>query len=178
VKPQVVRWRPGIASGIAHATTQDDTYEGFFIPANTPIVMNIWGINHDPEEFDHPHVFDPTRFLQNPNGSKRGSDDAPNDNGSSSLRRPVYTFGAGRRVCVGKDMAKKSMLLTMAKVVWCFDIEAVSADELDTGMRGFHSGLLITPKPFKARFRVRGEDRKRIIEREWEKADAYLNQFG
>ncbi|KAI3319462.1 cytochrome P450 [Xylariaceae sp. AK1471] len=174
---EILRWRPGIASGIPHATTQDDTYEGFFIPANTTILMNIWGINHDPEEFDNPEVFDPTRFLHDPNGAKRGTGDVPNDNSSNHLRRPVWTFGGGRRVCVGQHMAQKSMLLTMAKVVWCFDIEAVSPDKLDMSINGFDTGLVTCPKPFEARFRVRGEDRKHIIEREWEKADAYLKQF-
>lgn len=64
----------------------------------------------------------------------------------------------------------------MAKVVWCFDIEAVAPDELDTSVSGLQ-GMLLEPKPFQARFRVRGEDRKRIIESEWKKADAYLKEF-
>ncbi|KAJ8122063.1 hypothetical protein ONZ43_g1645 [Nemania bipapillata] len=170
---EIFRWRPGIPSGIPHATTQDDTYEGFFIPANTMVILNVEEIDHDSEEFDNPEEFDPTRFLRHATGSRTSL--AQSSDGHA--RRPVWTFGGGRRVCPGQVMAQRSLLLTMAKVVWCFDIEAVSPDELDTSVNGFHGGMTQGPKPFQARFRVRGEDRKRIIEREWEKADAYLKRF-
>ncbi|KAI3330392.1 cytochrome P450 [Ustulina deusta] len=170
---EVLRWRPSIPSGIPHATTQDDIYEGFFIPANTAVLTNIWGINHDPEEFDNPEEFDPTRFLRHPRGSKTNGGESSN----TLSGRPVWTFGGGRRVCVGQDMAMQSLLLAMAKVVWCFDIEAASSEGVDTGINAFHGGMLLGPNPFQARFRVRGEDRKCIIEREWEKADTYLKGF-
>ncbi|KAI0114398.1 cytochrome P450 [Nemania sp. FL0031] len=170
---EVLRWRPSIPTGIPHATTHDDVYEGFFIPANTMVILNVWGINHDPEEFDHPEIFDPTRFLRHPTGSKASLDQSTD----SHSRRLVWTFGAGRRVCPGQYMAQRNLLLTMAKVVWCFDIEAVSPAGLDTSLKAFDDGMAMRPKPFRARFRVRGENRKQIIEREWEKADAYLKQF-
>lgn len=35
---EVQRWRPVIAGGLAHATTKDDVYEGYFIPAGTTII--------------------------------------------------------------------------------------------------------------------------------------------
>lgn len=136
------------------------------------IFMNIWGINHDPDEFDDPHLYDPSRFLRNPNGTKKGLSD-----GSQDHRRPVWTFGGGRRVCVGQHMARQSLLMVMARLVWCFDIEAASSDGLDLSMNGFHSGMSTTPKPFKAKFRVRDEDRKQVIEREWKQGDDYLKQF-
>lgn len=34
-------WRPPIALGIAHATTEDDVYEGMFIPAGSTVIGNI-----------------------------------------------------------------------------------------------------------------------------------------
>ncbi|GAW24210.1 hypothetical protein ANO14919_137920 [Xylariales sp. No.14919] len=170
---EVLRWRPGFASGIPHATTQDDMYEGSFIPANTAVLVNIWGINHDPEVFENPEVFDPTRFLRHPSDSQRSR----GEDSKTLPGRRVWSFGGGRRACVGQDMAQKSLLLTTAKVVWCFDIEAASPDKIDTSVDGFQGGMLMGPKPWEARFRVRGEDRKCIIEREWEKADAYLRGF-
>ncbi|KAI1109847.1 cytochrome P450 [Nemania sp. NC0429] len=169
---EIFRWRPVVSDGVPHATTEDDIYEGFFIPANTKVIMNVWGINHDPDEFDNPGEFDPTRFLRHPSGSKASLVQSS----GSEVRRSVWTFGGGRRVCPGQEMALRRLLLTMAKCVWCFDIEAVSPDELDTGVNNFKGGAMI-PKPFEARFRVRAEDRKRIIESEWGKADAYLKQF-
>ncbi|KAI1747043.1 cytochrome P450 [Xylaria castorea] len=170
---ETLRWRPSFPSGIPHATTQDDTFEGFFIPANTTVILDIWGIHHDPNEFENPEVFDPTRFLRHLSGSKTSSDKSS----ISPLGRQVWTFGAGRRVCPGQEMAMRSLLLTAAKVVWCFDVEAISLHEIDTSINAFHGDMLMGPKPFQARFRVRGEHRRRIIESEWEKADAYLKAF-
>ncbi|KAH8165982.1 hypothetical protein CIB48_g2266 [Xylaria polymorpha] len=170
---ETLRWRPSFPSGIPHATTEDDIYEGFFIPANTTVILDIWGIHHDADEFENPEVFDPARFLGNLSGSKTSFDESS----MTALGRQVWTFGAGRRVCPGQDMAMRSLLLTTAKLVWCFDIEAVSLHEIDTSIDAFHGDMLMRPKPFQARFRVRGEHRRRIIESEWEKADAYLKAF-
>jgi len=78
---------------------------------------------------------------------------------------------------VGQNMALRSLLLTMAKVVWCFDIEPASPEGVDTSIAAFETGMVAAPKPFKVNFRVRGEDRKRIIESEWVKADEYLRRF-
>ncbi|KAI1811693.1 cytochrome P450 [Poronia punctata] len=174
---EVLRWRPGIGAGIPHATSQDNTYGEFFIPAGTTVLMNIWGINHDPDEFENPGVFDPTRYLRDPNGSKRGASGATKQGDGSIPRRQIWTFGAGRRVCVGQDMAMRSLLLTMAKVVWCFDIAPGSPEGIDIRTDAWDSGMASAPKPFKIELRVRGEGRKRIIQNEWEKADAYLRRF-
>ncbi|KAI0184172.1 cytochrome P450 [Xylaria flabelliformis] len=170
---ETLRWRPSFPSGIPHATTQDDTYEGFFIPANTTVILDIWGMHHDPDEFENPEIFDPTRFLRHPSGSISSSDESS----ISPLGHRVWTFGAGRRVCPGQEMARRSLLLTAAKLVWCFDVEAVSLYEMDISTNAFHGDMLMGPKPFPARFRVRSENRRRIIESEWEKADAYLKAF-
>jgi cytochrome P450 len=34
---EVMRWRPAMPMGVAHTTTQDDVYEGYFIPKGKPI---------------------------------------------------------------------------------------------------------------------------------------------
>ncbi|KAI8953053.1 cytochrome P450 [Xylaria longipes] len=150
---RTLRWRPGFPSGIPHATTQDDIYEGFSIPANTTVILDIWGIHHDPDQFENPEVYDPTPFLRRPSGSKSSLDE------------------------ISIKMAQRSLLLTAAKVVWCFEVEAVSLHEIDTSIDEFHGDMLMGPKRSQARFRVRGERRRRLIESEWKKADTYLKAF-
>lgn len=39
---EVLRWRPVNKFGMTHATSEDDWYEGFFIPKGTVAVLNWW----------------------------------------------------------------------------------------------------------------------------------------
>lgn len=39
---EVLRWRPLNKFGMAHATSEDDWYEGYFIPKGTVAVLNWW----------------------------------------------------------------------------------------------------------------------------------------
>ena len=45
--------------GQNHAVTQDDWYEGYFIPKDTIIMLNLWALNYNPEEFPEPEKVSP-----------------------------------------------------------------------------------------------------------------------
>jgi cytochrome P450 len=64
---EVQRWRPIIAGGLAHATTEDDVYEGYFIPKGTTVIPNAWAIHQDPALYPEPELFKPERFLDKQN---------------------------------------------------------------------------------------------------------------
>lgn len=85
---EVLRWRPvAVLGGTPHASTEDDVYEGFFIPKGSTILANLWAIHHDPEFFPDPDVFRPERYLD-------GGSPYPQKHGHSA-------FGWGRRICPG-----------------------------------------------------------------------------
>ncbi|KAK6086175.1 Fumitremorgin C synthase 4 [Seiridium cupressi] len=148
---------------------------GFSIPVSTTILMNIWPVHHDPDEYNEPDAFNPDRFLANPLGIKStGSslDEALADHS----RRPTYGFGAGRRVCAGQRMAENSMMMTMSKLLWTFDI--IAEKKLDTAIHtAFKDAILTGPKEFPVDFRIRSESRREVIEDEWKRADEFLKQF-
>ncbi|KAK4428404.1 cytochrome [Sesamum alatum] len=82
------------------------------IPANTTAMVNMWAITHDPRIWEDPFVFRPERFLESAGGINvdvRGSD----------LR--LAPFGAGRRVCPGKNLGLASVGLWVANLVHHFE---------------------------------------------------------
>jgi cytochrome P450 len=51
-------------AGLAHCTTADDVFDGYFIPRGTLLLVNAWAIVHDPDVYEAPDDFRPERFLR------------------------------------------------------------------------------------------------------------------
>ncbi|KAH9990431.1 cytochrome P450 [Russula vinacea] len=113
---EVLRWRPVTPLGFPHATTEDDVYQGYFIPKGAVVISNIWAILHDPVMYPEPDVFKPERFI-NPDGSLR--DD-------SVLTSP---FGFGKRVCPGRHLADATLFIAIASLLSVFNIKSNLTDD-------------------------------------------------
>ncbi|KAK0436599.1 hypothetical protein EV421DRAFT_1113944 [Armillaria borealis] len=72
---------------------------------------------------------------------------------------PMETFGFGRRICAGKDLAIDSIKIMMASLLAVFDFgKAVDAEGNIIEISGeYLSGGLIHPAPFKCSIRPRRE---------------------
>lgn len=190
---QALRWRPPFPIGIPHANTADDVYQGNLIPKGTTVISNVWAISHDPEEFEDPDSYMPSRYLANRFGCKIkeagaagtqvGEDIDPDALNavaevSDSGRRETYSFGAGRRVCAGSRMAENSSMMTMAKLMWSFEVVYGGDGKPDVDVRSaWRDSILTGPKVFPVRFILRSESKRDIIRKEWEKADQFLSKF-
>lgn len=42
VVKEILRWHPVAPMGIPHASSEDDTWEGYFIPKGSLLMPNIW----------------------------------------------------------------------------------------------------------------------------------------
>ncbi|CAL5365544.1 unnamed protein product [Camellia sinensis] len=114
---------PGPLLSWARLSTSDvQLSNGMVIPANTTAMVNMWAITHDSHVWEDPHVFKPERFLVSEGGADvdvRGSD----------LR--VAPFGAGRRVCPGKNLGLVTVNLWVAKLVHHFQWVRDEANQVD-----------------------------------------------
>ncbi|KAL6338746.1 hypothetical protein AAG906_023895 [Vitis piasezkii] len=103
---------PGPLLSWARLSTSDvQLSNGMLVPANTTAMVNMWAITHDPKIWPNPSEFSPERFLESAGGADvdvRGSD----------LR--LAPFGAGRRVCPGKNLGLVTVSLWVAKLVHHF----------------------------------------------------------
>ncbi len=109
---EVLRWRPVAERGLSHKATEDDWYEGMFIPKGATCTANIWHCNHDRAIFgDDADDFKPERHLD-----AKGEEVLPGPretNGEGHV-----TFGFGRRICVGKHLANDSLFINTARILW------------------------------------------------------------
>ena len=113
---EYLRWRPALPLGGPHSTTEDDWYEGMFIPKGTICFANLWQCNHDPALYgDDAADFNPGRFLDE-HGRLIPSPVEAHDDGHGA-------FGFGRRACVGKYMANESLFISIATVLWAARLE-------------------------------------------------------
>ena len=158
---EILRWRPPIPLSVPRMCLTDQTVDGYHIPAGTTVVTNVWAIQHDEGAYDRPDVFEPERFLRNPLGTK-GSGDG--NGGSNGRKQPLQAFGVGRRACPGDQLALYQLRVTIAVLLWGYDI--VAEGELDCSPEtGMLEGLAVTPSPFKVKFVPRDEEvRQRLLD--------------
>ncbi|KAJ6920344.1 hypothetical protein NC651_014057 [Populus alba x Populus x berolinensis] len=104
---------PGPLLSWARLSTSDvHLSNGMVVPTNTTAMVNMWAITHDPGVWEDALVFKPERFLEGQGGADvdvRGGD----------LR--LAPFGAGRRVCPGKNIGLVTVSLWVAKLVHHFE---------------------------------------------------------
>ena len=113
---EVLRWRPAVRLGIPHALAEDDWYEGMFLPKGATCIANVWQCNHDRAVFgDDADEFKPERHLGN-DGELLPGPKETNQEGHVS-------FGFGRRVCVGRDMANDLLFIHTARILWAATIQ-------------------------------------------------------
>lgn len=108
---EVSRWYTAVPLGVAHCTTEDDEYDGYFIPKNTFILANAWAMMHNEETFDKPFEFNPERFLKDGNI------------GPSIPDAEHAAFGFGRRICPGRFFSNDALFLLVASVLHTFNIQ-------------------------------------------------------
>ncbi|KAI0873260.1 cytochrome P450 [Hypoxylon argillaceum] len=162
---ETLRWMPTTALLVPHSPLKDDIYQNCIIPAGASVVVNVWALNMDPATWPQPHVFDPLRFK----GETRSEHEVATSSDPTSLRHN-YIFGAGRRLCQGIHIAERSLFLTMACLLWGFDISTPNPTSIDTeDLRG---GLAVVPAPFDCHFKPRNNAKVDVMRREWQQQRA------
>jgi hypothetical protein len=199
---------------VPHATTKADVYDGYDIPKDATVFGNIecvltFSLNNlqahltpcshsvlvkDPNLFDDPETFDPSRFLtpHKPAGNWNGKVE-------SDFTVP---FGFGRRVCPGMHVALQSTFISVARCVprstrillailaftnrnfpmrgrifWAFDLLPAAEGSSIDPTKTLNRGTTREPAPFQFRVRARHPDVERIIDSESADADLRLKEW-
>lgn len=89
---------------------KDTNFNGYAIPKETTLLLNLQASNHDEFIWKDPAEFKPERFL-NENGTKFVTNDA------------LMSFAPGRRSCFGEYLARRSLFIYLASLVQKYKID-------------------------------------------------------
>lgn len=92
---------------ITRRTLSDMTVEGVLIPANSLVIVSPWLVHRNPKAWESPSKFMPDRFV------------------SGSPQLGYIPFGAGARLCIGKEMARLEGAKILAHIASNWNIEAI-----------------------------------------------------
>ncbi|KAL5582696.1 hypothetical protein UlMin_015138 [Ulmus minor] len=108
---ETFRKHPSTPLNLPRVSTQACEVNGYYIPKNTRLSVNIWGIGRDPQVWENPLDFKPERFLS---GKIAKIDPRGND-------FELIPFGAGRRICAGTRMGIVLVEYILGTLVHSFD---------------------------------------------------------
>ncbi|KJA21835.1 hypothetical protein HYPSUDRAFT_140077 [Hypholoma sublateritium FD-334 SS-4] len=149
-----MRWQSIIPLAVGHMATEDDEYNGYFIPKGTVVLGNGWAILHDPTVFKNPLEYQPERYL------------TPEGELDPNVRDPeTGQFGFGRRMCPGRHLADNSLYSIVSSTLAVYDITPPIDDsgkpvELKPEVT---TGLLSYPVPFKCNIKPRSAAAEALI---------------
>ncbi|KAI8949870.1 cytochrome P450 [Xylaria longipes] len=170
---ETLRWLPAVPLALPHCVIKDDEYMGYKIPKGATVTLNTWGIHMDPVRYPQPQAFDPTRF----DGDVTSASESANL--ADGSKRDHFGFGAGRRICPGLHVAERTMLLSVARLLWGFNFTKAVDDlghEVLPPWDDFADGLLATPQPFQAKITCRSPERAERIRKAWAECQQYLDK--
>ncbi|CAD5123232.1 DgyrCDS11593 [Dimorphilus gyrociliatus] len=128
---------------LPHQATRNTTLGGYNIKKGTTIWPNIWGLHHDKEIWGDPYNFRPERFLDK---------DGKVLSVEHRLRKCLLPFGAGRRVCLGKNMANNRLFLFLTTVLQRFKFQPEEGKTVLWDPKEMEYSVVLCQKPYKMSF--------------------------
>uniref|UniRef100_W5UM81 Cytochrome P450 2J2 n=1 Tax=Ictalurus punctatus TaxID=7998 RepID=W5UM81_ICTPU len=117
--------------GFPKMASKDTVLGGFFIPKGTTVTTNLSSVLKDKNEWETPDMFNPGHFLD--------------DQGQFLKKDAFLPFSAGKRSCVGEQLARMELFLFFTSLLQCFTFSPGPGDDLSLeGQLGF----TYAPRPY------------------------------
>ncbi|NWW74152.1 CP2DH protein, partial [Climacteris rufus] len=121
-----------VPAGVPHMTYRDTELQGFFIPKGTTVITNLSSVLKDETVWKKPNEFYPEHFL-----------DAK---GQFVKPEAFLPFSAGRRVCLGEQLARMELFLFFTTLLQKFTF--VLPEDQTRPREDGHFALTNSPHPF------------------------------
>ncbi|KAM4771237.1 cytochrome P450 2K1-like [Rhinophrynus dorsalis] len=106
-----------VPGNLPHETTQDVTFRGYFLPKGTYVVPFLTSVLYDKDYFEKADEFYPEHFLDS--------------EGNFVKNKAFMPFSAGRRSCVGENLAKMEFFLFFTRLLQKFTFQRPPGAALD-----------------------------------------------
>jgi cytochrome P450 len=116
---EVLRMRPPIPVAAGRRLSEPLTIGGHLVPAGTPVMIDAWGVHHDPAVYPEPERFRPERFL---------------DGGSE--RYTWLPFGGGAHRCIGSALAELEIKVALRTMLHSVTLVPADAELPPPARRG------------------------------------------
>ncbi|EGC32176.1 hypothetical protein DICPUDRAFT_38775, partial [Dictyostelium purpureum] len=111
---ETMRYRPVTSFGLPRTTTNDIVIDDkYFIPKDSQVLINYHALSFNEKYFPNPHVFDPTRFINEPNN------------------QAFIPWSIGQRNCVGMTFAQDEIFLCIANVLLRYRFKSVDGKKIN-----------------------------------------------
>ncbi|KAM3296906.1 hypothetical protein ACQJBY_038991 [Aegilops geniculata] len=111
VLKETLRLHPPLPLLLPHFSVDKCVINGYTVPAETRVIINVWAIGGDPGSWEDAEEFIPERFEDVASPDYKGRDFG------------ILPFGAGRRICPGINFGMASVEIMLANLAYCFDWE-------------------------------------------------------
>lgn len=120
VLKESLRWNPPVPLGVPHVSSQEDVWNGYYIPKNSIIHCNIGFVLRDPRLWgEDSQEFNPDRFSPDRNPLADGLPDVWS-----------VPFGFGQRICPGRHLAQRTILLYAAVILSAYEVLPYEGEHL------------------------------------------------
>ncbi|KAL8188129.1 UNVERIFIED_CONTAM: hypothetical protein K2H54_061979 [Gekko kuhli] len=103
---EIQRFKCVLLAGNPRVSVEDVTILGSFIPKGTIIVPDVRSVLFDPKMWETPQKFNPNHFLDK--------------DGKCVDKEELLLFGAGARICLGKEMARMELFTFFTSLLRAF----------------------------------------------------------
>ncbi|XP_074523680.1 cytochrome P450 2J2-like [Halichoeres trimaculatus] len=121
-----------IPLNVFHMTTKDTTLDKYMIPKGTIILPTLNSVLSDESMWETPHTFNPQHFLD--------------QDGQFRKREAFLPFSAGKRVCLGEQLARMELFLFFTSLLQRFSLSPCDGEQPSLE---FMLGFTRSPKPYR-----------------------------
>ncbi|KAM6938881.1 cytochrome P450 2J4-like isoform 1-T2 [Lycodopsis pacificus] len=116
---------------LPHVTNKDIQLGGYTIPKGVTIIPNLTSVLFDKNEWETPNTFNPGHFL--------------NEEGKFVKRAAFIPFSAGKRLCLGENLARMELFLFFTSLMQHFNFSMAAGVK---PVMDFRFGLTMAPVPY------------------------------